>query len=234
MPFIAAGAIVLWRRHRRALLTLAIYFVPLFALHIAYAYLRLRDILSLFPPLSFLAASGMVWLAMALVRREPAVRRQAVVLADALRMLLVVVLSFALVQRSLQTLQLPITHGFDAFGYLVREQRASFTRLGELTPPGAAIGCSLNSGAVDLYANRLTFRPGRWTPQQAQKFVRALLQERTPVYILADGDEVRAAVEGLRHVFRLTEVARLDMPYYFPGSGSENRRVPLYQVWEGE
>ncbi|MCL4506277.1 MAG: glycosyltransferase family 39 protein [Chloroflexi bacterium] len=255
LPFIIIGLIALWRRDRRALLTLLLYFAPLFLLHIAYAYLRPRDILSLFPLLSFLAALGIVRLVMALTDNpgRPAPRKPLRPLhgiltfdaarldihpthfaLDVLRMALVVGLSFLLMLRSLQTLQLPITRGFDAFGYLVREQRASFTRLGELTPPNAVIGCSLNSGAVDLYAGRLTFRPGRWTPRQADRFVRALLQEKTPVYILADGDEVSAAVDGLRHAFRLVEVARLDVPYYFPGSGSENRKAALYQVEIGD
>ena len=143
---------------------------------------------------------------------------------------LVLSLAFALVLRSIDTLALPVTHGFGAFGYLVREQRASFTRLSVLTPPNAAIGCSLNSGAVDLYAGRLAFRPATWTPDQLLKFVHALRQENTPVYFLADGDEVNKPLSTLRQQYQLTEIARLDMPYYFPGSGSENRNVALYRL----
>ncbi len=244
IPLIVIGLIALWQRNRRALTTLILYFAPLFVLHIAYAYLRPRDILSLFPVLSFLAAFGIVWLVLHLLQRPAAspdksahynlrLRLKAYVsrlLPAVAGMLVLVGLSFVLVLRSIDTLALPVTHGFDAFGYLVREQRASFTQLAELTPANAVIGCSLNSGAVDLYAGRLTFRPGKWTGDETVKFVRALRAENTPVYLLEDGAEVIPATESLRSVYTLTEVAHLDMPYYFPGSGSENRQVALYRV----
>jgi hypothetical protein len=242
IPLIVIALAAMWRSERRALLTLVFYFVPLFVLHIAYAYLRLRDILSLFPVLSLLAAYGAVWLVMNLrnvsarVLRQPPVGRAYARITRLLPAIagamVLVLLCFVLVLRSIDTLALPVTHGFDAFGYLVREQRASFTRLGELTPANAAIGCSLNSGAVDLYAGRLTFRPGRWNAEDAAKFVRALRSENTPVYILEDGAEVTPVVESLRGEFSLDEVARLDMPFYFKGSGSENRKVALYRVGE--
>lgn len=244
LPLIVIGLAEMWRGERRATLTLVFYFVPLFVLHIAYAYLRPRDILSLFPVLSLLVAYGAVWLVMSLrnisaraLKQSPSGRTSSSIMQHLARLLpaiasaiVLVVLSFVLVLRSIDTLALPVTHGFDAFGYLVREQRASFTRLGELTPANAAIGCSLNSGAVDLYAGRLTFRPGRWTADDAMKFVRALRGENTPVYILEDGAEVTPVVESLRAEFTLVEVARLDMPFYFKGSGSENRQAALYRV----
>jgi hypothetical protein len=225
-------------------ITLVLYFAPLFVLHIAYAYLRPRDILSLFPVLSFLAAFGLVWLVLRIIQRPASSPEQSNpntfrsrftfhalrLLPAAAGMLVLVGLSFVLVLRSIDTLALPVTHGFDAFGYLVREQRASFTRLAEVTPANSVIGCSLNSGAVDLYAGRLTFRPGKWTADETLKFVRALRAENTPVYILEDGAEVAPALDSLRRVYHLTEVARLDMPYYFLSSGSENRRVALYKI----
>ena len=55
-------------------------------------------------------------------------------------------------------------------------------------------------------------------------------RKNTPVYLLVDGDEVQPSLTTLRTNFRLSEVTRLDMPYYFPGSGSENRKVALYRV----
>jgi len=134
------------------------------------------------------------------------------------------------VLRSMDTLALPVTRGFSAFGYLVREQRASFTQIGRLTPPNAVIGCSLNSGPVDLYAGRLTFRPANWTPDQMTTFVRALRAEGAPVYLLDDGAEMAGAIQALRAQFTLREIARLDVPYYFAGSGSENRKAALYAV----
>ena len=253
LPFIAIGIIALWLRNRRALITLSLYFAPLFILHIAYAYLRPRDILPLFPVLSFLAALGITWLIHRILQQPTstptptlhpishfplpisrftfyASRFTFYVSRPLLATVLLVGLSFELVLRSIDTLALPITHGFDAFGYLVREQRASFTQLADAVPTNAVIGCSLNSGAVDLYTHRLTFRPGKWTGSEAVKFVRALQSENTPVFILDDGAEVATAIESLRRVYTLTEITRLDMPFYFLGSGSENRKVALYKI----
>jgi hypothetical protein len=224
LPLIVIGTLVLWRRQKRSFAALALYFVPLFLFHIAYAYLRPRDILFLFPILGSLAVIGIVWLACRLWQLRPTLANLG------WRTLVLGILAFVFVVRSQQTLATPITHGFAVFGYMVREQRASFTRLSELTPANAVIGCSLNSGAVDLHAGRLTFRPATWTNAQLLKFVNALRQENMPVYLLVDGDEVQPSLATLRANYRLSEVTRLDMPYYFPGSGSENRKVALYRV----
>jgi hypothetical protein len=69
-----------------------------------------------------------------------------------------------------------------------------------------------------------------WDAQSRAVFVEALLGEGRPVYVLIDGEDMRAAEADLRAKFTLTEVARLDMPYFFKGSGSENRAAPLYRV----
>ena len=138
---------------------------------------------------------------------------------------------FAILQRSIETLILPITRGYDAFGYLVKEQRAAFDVLAQHTPSNAVVGASLNSGAIDLHSHRLAFRPAGWTSDQLLAFVAALHDEATPVYILDDGKELVPALDTLRQHYTLVEVVQLDVPYYFPNSGgSENRRVPLYQV----
>ena len=240
-PFMAVGMYALWRRARRASWVLLAYFAPLFVFHVAYWPLRLRDILPLFPVLSLLAALGVVWLVQRLIElshedtttRSTLKEHRAFVsswLSNAGLAGLLVILSFAFVLRSMDTLALPVTRGFGAFGYMVREQRASFSQIARLTPEGAAIACSLNSGAIDLYAARLTFRPANWMPAQLLAFVRALQAEGTPVYVLEDGAEVASAVRTLREQFTLNEVARLDVPYYFAGSGSENRKVPLFRV----
>jgi hypothetical protein len=150
--------------------------------------------------------------------------------SDALLPILLATCAFAFVLRSLDTLALPVTRGFGAFGYLVAEQRESFARLAELTPPGAVVGSSLNSGAVDLHANRAAFRPAGWSEEELIQFVRALQARGRPVFLLEDGDEVLPAVETLRRAYGLEEIARLDVPYYFPGSGSENRKASLYRV----
>ncbi len=226
-PVIIIGAWALWRASRHRAWTLLAYFASLFIFHVAYWPLRLRDILSLFPVLSILAAIGVVWLVQRMIEanHDKPARWKMAGLAG-----LLVCLSFALVLRAIDTLALPITRGFGAFGYLVREQRASFTEIGRLTPPNAVIGCSLNSGPVDLYAGRLAFRPANWTPDHLIAFVRALHHEGRPVYLLDDGVEMAGAIETVRAQFVLRAVARLDVPYYFAGSGSENRKAALYVV----
>ncbi len=223
-PLIAAGGIVLWRYARRACIALGIYFIPLFAFHIAYSYLRPRDILFLFPVLAITAAVGTVWLVSWLMHHGQKVQFMAA------RAVLLIVLAFTFFARSSTVLALPITHGFDVFGYLVREQRESFTQLAQLTPSNAVIGCTLNSGAVDLYANRRTFRPANWSSAQVIVFIRAIQAEGAPVYVLDDGTEIRPTLTTLRTAYRLTSIARLDMPYFYPGGGSENRKVSVYRL----
>jgi hypothetical protein len=146
------------------------------------------------------------------------------------RAALLLALIFLFVLRAMDTLALPVTRGFGAFGHLVREQRASFGRLAELTPPDAVIGASLNSGAIDLHAGRQAFRPAGWRPDELLAFARAVQAEGRPIYLFEDGVEVGPALETLRQHYAVEEVARLDAPYYFPGSGSENRKIVLWSI----
>jgi Dolichyl-phosphate-mannose-protein mannosyltransferase len=230
-PFIIIGAIALWQRHRQAALVLATYVIPIFAFHLLYSYLRQRDLLSIFPILYLLAAFGIVHLIKSLLNR--AKRSPHLPLSSSPFLLIPVLLlvSALTLQRSIETMILPITKGYGAFGYLVREQRASFAQLAELTPPNAVIASSLNSGAIDLHAHRLAFRPAGWTSEQLLKFVRALHAENTPVFLLDDGKELADSLQTLRATFRVEAIAQLDVPFYFPNSGgSENRRVALYRI----
>ncbi len=245
-PLIAIGVAAMWRRSRRALAILAAYAVTLFLFHIAYAYLRLRDILSLFPVLHLLAAFGTVelWrgvlslsfrrLAWIAQRLGPAAHRGDAILSTLNQLLAITTicaLSYLFVLRAMETLALPVTHGFGGFGHLVREQRLSFERLRQMTPNDAAIGCALNSGAVDLHAGRTAFRPAVWTQDELIRFVDALHAEGRPVFLLDDGAELRASLATLRARYALREVGRLDVPYYEAiGGGSQNRRVPLFEI----
>jgi hypothetical protein len=236
-PLLLVGVIVLARQSRQMFAVLAIYVVVSFVFHVSYAYLRLRDILFIFPMLSFFVALGIV----ELVRWTPtAIRKTRYVIRDTrygpripysvLRITLICALSFVLVLRSMETLALPVTRGFSAFGYLVPDQRRSFDRLRELTPPNAVIGSSLNSGAIDLYARRLAFHPAAWQPDELTRFVNRLHQDNMPVFLLDDGEELGPTLRTLREHYRVTDFGRVDVPYYFKGSGSENRRVPLLKI----
>jgi hypothetical protein len=49
--------------------------------------------------------------------------------------------------------------------------------------------------------------------------------------VIDDGKELAQSLETLRASYRLDEVGRIDVPFYFPDSGgSENRNVPVYRV----
>jgi len=228
-PPLVVGLLAAARRSRRALVVALLAFVVLFGFHALYAYLRLRDLLFLFPFLSWLAALGIVTAARAAywaARRSSRPRAWA-----ALRVGLVGALSVCLVLRAMETLAMPANRGFAAFGHLTAAQRASFDRLRQLTPEDAVIGASLNSGAVELHAGRLAFRPAGWTADALVRFVDALRAAGRLVFVLDDGEAMGEALRTLRARYGLVEVARLDVPYYDAiGGGSRNRRAPLYRL----
>jgi hypothetical protein len=228
-PLLAVGLLAAARRSRRALLVVLLACVVLFGFHALYAYLRLRDLLFLFPFLSWLAALGIVTAARAAywaARRLGRPRAWA-----ALRVGLLGALSFCLVLRAMETLAMPANRGFAAFGHLTAAQRASFDRLRQLTPEDAVIGASLNSGAVELHAGRLAFRPVGWTADALARFVDALRATGRPVFVLDDSEAMGEALRALRARYGLIEVARLDVPYYDAiGGGSRNQRAPLYRL----
>jgi hypothetical protein len=229
VPSLAVGLLAAARRSRRALVVALLAFVVLFGFHALYAYLRLRDLLFLFPFLSWLAALGIVTAARAAywaARRSSRPRAWA-----ALRVGLVGALSVCLVLRAMETLAMPANRGFAAFGHLTAAQRASFDRLRQLTPEDAVIGASLNSGAVELHAGRSAFRPAGWTAEALVRFVDALRAAGRPVFVLDDGEAMGEALRVLRARYGLVEVARLDVPYYDAiGGGSRNQRAPLYRL----
>ena len=228
-PPLVVGLLAAARRSRRALVVALLAFVVLFGFHALYAYLRLRDLLFLFPFLSWLAALGIVTAVRAAywaARRSGRPRAWA-----ALRVGLVGALSVCLVLRAMETLAMPANRGFAAFGHLTAAQRASFDRLRQLTPEDAVIGASLNSGAVELHAGRSAFRPAGWTADALVRFVDALRAAGRLVFVLDDGEAMGEALRTLRARYGLVEVARLDVPYYDAiGGGSRNRRAPLYRL----
>lgn len=221
-PLIAIGIIALWRRARQALIALALYALPLFALHVFYDYLRPRDLLSLFPVLALCAALGTVTIA-----RRVAIWRGTARLGSGAALFAI---AFLFVLRSMQTLALPVNHGFGIFGHLVAGQRSAFTALAALTERDALIGCGLNSGAVELHAGRQAFRPAVWDAPSRTKFIDAMRALHRPVYLLIDSDEMQSALPALRATYTLTALAELPMPFYLAGGGAEDRLVTLMRV----
>ena len=225
LPFIVAGGVSLCRRQSRAAWALALGFVPPLAFHLLYAFLRLRDLLWLFPVWALLAGLGGVEVWAWLRQRRAPMRALGFGLALAL-----------LAWR--WTLTLPLSQGFFTFGSLTAEQRQTLGQLADRTPPEAVIAASLNSGAVELYAHRATVRPGTllqpgmaWTSQEWLSFVEAMRTEKRPLYLLADSVEMEAPLNAAQARYPVTEIAPpLYLPYYYVGGGSDNQLVRLFRI----
>ena len=100
------------------------------------------------------------------------------------------------------------------FGYMMPNQRQAFDRLASLVEPEAVIGSGLNSGPVELYSGRQTFRPGDWSAGELEAFLGAMALAGRPIYILDDGNEQAGVVARLRREGRLAPVAALNVPLY--------------------
>lgn len=223
-PFMLVGLIYLWRRNRGVLLILAPTYLLLITFHLFYPFLKLRDLLSLYPPLMALTALGGLVAILGLWRRGVAAR------------LLVIVSLFALAGARLAGLQ-PWWGDFSTFGYLRAEQRADLELINTLTEPDAVIACSLNSGAVELYGHRATVRAGNllqpglaWGPEYWLGFVAVVRAAQRPLYLLMDSPEMEAPLAAVREKYQVTRVADLRVPVFFVGGGSLNLTAPLYRV----
>jgi hypothetical protein len=223
-PLILLGLLYLWRRHRTAGLGLVACYLPLLTFHLWYPFVKLRDVLALYAPLTILAALGGAVVVSWLWRRG--------------------LLARGLVLLGLLALFLPrlltvwgLTQGFFTFGYLYPEQRQALESLATLTEPGAIIACSLNSGAVELYAQRATVRPGgqlqplaRWTEAEWLTWVEVLRSQGRPLYLLMDSPEMDEPLTSLQTHYTLALIAQLPVPVFYVGGGARNLSVPLYRV----
>jgi hypothetical protein len=235
-PFLLIGVIAMWKEHRPATLVLLALIIVLFGFHVVYAYLRLRDILFLFPVFYLFAAYGIArsftWLMDSAQNDPTQIQNPKSKIGNRLvTIAFLFTVSFMLVLRTMETLALPVTRGFGAFGYLVREQRESFDRLAEMTPANAVVGTSLNSGAIDLHSNRDTYRPATWTPDELTQFIDLLHREGRPVFLVNDSDELRDSLATVRARYTMREAGRIDVPYYNAiGGGSSNRSVEVFEI----
>jgi hypothetical protein len=219
-PLLLAGVIAFARRDRAILGTLAAFALPVLVFHLFYGYLRARDLLSLIPLGALFAAAGIVWL-WRVAQQHTHVWRAALVIAA----------SFAFVLRGMETLALPAVGGFTIFGHLLREQRAALDTIATATPPDAIVGSTLNTGAIDLHAGRRSFRPADWQPDALHAFVMDQLVRGRAVFMLIDGDDMRAVEAALSTRFTLRDAGLLPMPYYQArGGGAENRDARLVRI----
>ncbi|MBI3760320.1 MAG: hypothetical protein HY260_00455 [Chloroflexi bacterium] len=217
LPFVGLGLAAMWRGYRRELIALCLGFGPLILFHLPYPYLRLRDLLPLFPALALIGSLGAIEAIRRLMARGVGMRIAAVAL--------IVAAPLARWESAW-----PLARGFFTFGFLFPEQRAALGHLADLTPPDAVIAASLNSGAVELYARRATVRPASWNESEFDSFLSAMRAARREVYLLADGVELEPAVARLRASGRLTEVATLPGVYFQREGGSQNMDLKLYRI----
>ncbi len=221
MPWVVWGILAHLRHAPKAATVLLVTFGLLLGFHALYHYLRLRDVLFLLPLLLFWAANGLATMWSALKRGW----------WNALSPLMILLVAYAITLRTMETWALPLTRGFNAFGHLWREQRESLDLLRAYTPENALIGSTLNSGAIELHARRLAFRPSEWTEDELVRFTDAVQRRGHVIYILDDGESMRPVLDSLRKRYKLHEEVRLPLPrYHAIGGGSENAEVPLYRV----
>jgi hypothetical protein len=232
VPFILVGAIYLVKNHRRTALGLALTLGPVVLFHLPYHYLKLRDLLFIFPTLCALAALGLHRLVANASRLSFDVCR-----FTPHASLFIVHSSLFILLAFRWNTQLPLLNGFYTYGFLNGEQRVHLNSLATLTPPNAVIAGSLNTGAVSLYAQRDTVRPGHllqpgrtWTDSEWSNFAAALHADGRPLYLLMDSEEMIEPANALQSCCRLSPIAELYLPYYYRSGAATNEIVPLYRV----
>jgi hypothetical protein len=237
-PFLLVGAIYLIKNHRRLAFGLALTLGPVVLFHLPYHYLKLRDLLFIFPTLCALAALGVQRMAYGIshIAYQKATPHEIRNTHHVCRLSFVVSVLFILLALRWNA-QLPLLNGFYTYGFLNGEQRAHLTSLAGLTPPNAVIAGSLNTGAVSLYAQRDTVRPGHllqpgrtWTDSEWNDFAAALHADGRPLYLLMDSEEMIDPAKALEECCRLSPIAELYLPYYYRSGAATNEIVLLYRV----
>ncbi len=223
LPFLVGGIWIIWQTERHVFVLLTTWFMGLTVFHLPYAALHLRGIFSIMPVLAGLVAFGIVvWIQYWKKICGPRVNLICVF------MIAIPLVAFLL--RSRLTLLLPLGSEFNTFGYLNAAERNAFGEMAQIVPTTGVIGCSLNSGAVDLYANRLTFRPAYWNEQEFNQFLLAMHTASRPVYLLVDGDEMQMPLTWAQQRARLVPLWETRLPFFSPNGSSSPRIVTLWQL----
>lgn len=215
VPFIVYGAYRLARDKCIEFIALAVWVFVLLGFHLLYPALRLRDLLPEFPPVVIVIAFGIVRFVTGLWRDVTSWR--AWLTATGL-----IVTFFVLLIRVWNVIPIPFGEPQRSFGYLTFEQRAAFEHLASLTPPRAVIGSTLNSGAIELYAQRETFLPTLWSAREQDIFFEAMFRERRAIYFLDDSAGMTALRHQLAKRYTLRPISMLDVPLWgiLPGDTS--------------
>jgi hypothetical protein len=205
--FVLCGIVWYARRARVENGALWLWLAAAWAVHLPYAALRLRDLIPEFPIAAFYAAYGIVALVGALWARQ---RVWATLVAAC-------VIFIALewnVARVWNTLPRVIEPAPARFGAMSAPQRASFDAIARLTPQSAIIGASLNSGALDLYAQRAAFRPADWSSETLDEFLSVTQGKGRAVFLLEDSAALSRVAQNLRGAYRVERVTTLDVPLF--------------------
>lgn len=211
LPFIILGIVLFTRREPISSGVLLAWLLVELAVHLPYAALRLRDLLPEFPILAFYAVYGIAVGIAALFGR----RRAWLKLAAAALLFLALELGLVRIWNTLpRVIQAPRAQ----FGAMTSAQRASFDTIAQLTPHNAIVGASLNSGALDAYAHRSSFRPADWcTAGQCDglsEFLALAQAQHYEIYLLQDNASLTVVLNALRGKYHLEPVATLDVPLF--------------------
>ena len=223
--FIGYGVYRLAREDGRVLAVLLTTVAAVLAIHLPYAPLRWRDLLSIAPLLALLAAYGLValaWRAWALARSSSG--------GDWVAVTMTVLVLIALSVRTRPMLARLFAPHRASFGYLYARQRRAFDELAALVPEDAVVGSTLNGGAVELYTGRAAVHPAPWTADEFVRFVHLMAAEGRAVYLLDDGVEMQPTLETAHERLSVSPVGELFLPYYLAGGDSRDRFVVLYLV----
>jgi len=223
--FIGYGVYRLAREDGRGLAVLLTTVAAVLAIHLPYAPLRWRDLLSIAPLLALVAAYGVV----ALVRRAWALAWSSSG-GDWVAVAVAVLVLMALSVRTRPVLARLFAPHRASFGHLLAQQRRAFDELAALVPEDAVVGSTLNGGAVELYTGRAAVHPAPWTADEFVRFVHLMAAEGRAVYLLDDGVEMRPTLDAARERLRVSKVGELFLPYYLAGGDSRDRFVTLYLV----
>lgn len=214
-PFALVGCVALARAHRRSFAVLAAAFGAVLLVHLTYRFLRLRDLISLFPLVNLAVSYGAESLARSaraytighqqVGRLGPAVVSSISVAAA--------ILALALARWTV--IDDLVRPGWASFGYMRPDQRAAFDRLAELTPSGAVVGASLNAGAITMLSDRDSVRPYEsWSDSDWASFVDLMRSTSRPIYLLDDGNLMTDFIVKLRGSFELVPVEPLAIPLF--------------------
>ena len=205
--FVIYGGFQFARRAKVEFTALAVWLVGSLAIHLPYAALRLRDLLPEFPVFAFAAGYGITLIIFQRLRSRST---HAQVIAG-----IVVFASLELLTLRLwNTVPRVWEPPQPIFGYMNQVERESFSQIAALTPLDAVIGATLDDGAIDLYSQRSTFRPGDWTANDLREFIRVIRIRHSGIYLLEDSAVISSVVTDLSQDFRVVRIATFDVPLF--------------------